>query len=171
MRASPPRSCLRVADAPARAIAPPPGGCERQGVSRLLSIFVAALALGVAACGGQSAQDKAQSTVCSARADIKKQVDALKATTITSASIDGVKANLSAIKKDVQQIAGAQGDLSSDRKAAVQKANAAFKSQVTDTARAVVGGLASGGSGQQQIQAALQALGDGYQSALAPIKC
>jgi cytochrome c556 len=140
-------------------------------MTRLLSASVLALALAVAACGGQSAQDKAQSKVCSARADIKKQVDALKSTTLTSASVDGVKANLTAIQKDVEQIANAQGKLSSDRKQEVQKANQAFKSQVTGVAQAVVAGLASGGSGQQQIKAAFQALGASYQSALAPIKC
>lgn len=140
-------------------------------MTRLLLASVLALALSVSACGGQSAQDKAQSNVCSARADIKKQVDALKSTTLTSASIDGIKANLTAIQKDVQQIADAQGNLSSDRKQQVQKANEAFKSQVSGVARAVVSGAVSGGSGQDQIKAAVQALASSYQSALAPIKC
>ena len=140
---------------------------------RLLSASVLALvlALAVSACGGQSKEDKAQSQVCSARADIKKQVDALKATTLTSASIDGIKSNLTAIQKDVQQIADAQGNLSSDRKQEVQKANEAFKSQVSGVARAVVSGAVSGGSGQDQIKAAVQGLAASYQSALAPIKC
>ena len=139
-------------------------------MTRLLSASVLALALAVAACGGQSKQDKAQSKVCSARADIKKQVDALKSTTLTSASIDGIKANLTAIKKDVQQIADAQGDLSSDRKQEVQKANEAFKSQVSGLATALVSGAVSGGA-EAQIKAALQSLASSYQSALAPIKC
>ncbi len=137
---------------------------------RLLCAAPLILALALAACGGQSKQDKAQSTVCSARADIQKQVDALKSTTLTSASIDGVKANLTAIKKDVQQIADAQGDLSPDRKQQVQTANDAFKAQVSGVAQSVVTGALSGG-GVDQIKSAVQGLASSYQSALAPIKC
>src|SRR4051812_31106047 len=82
------------------------------------------LVLALAACG-ESAEDRAQSTVCSARADIKKQVDELKSTTVTTASIDGVKSNLKSISDSVSTIAGAQGDLKGDRKAAVEQANQA----------------------------------------------
>ncbi len=84
--------------------------------------------------------------------------------------IDGVKANLTAIKKDVQQIADAQGDLSPDRKQQVQKANDAFKAQVSGVAQSVVTGALSGG-GVDQIKSAVQGLTSSYQTALAPIKC
>ena len=139
-------------------------------MTRLLTLAALALALTVVACGGESAEDRAQSNVCSARADIKKQVDELKSTTISSGALDGVQANLSAIQKDLKQIADAQGKLSDDRKQEVQKANQAFKSQVSDVAQAVVSGLASGG-GKEQIETALESLAAGYQSAFAPIKC
>jgi hypothetical protein len=139
-------------------------------VTRLLISAALALALGVAACGGDSAEDRALSNVCSARTDIKKQVDELKSTTISSGALDGVQANLSAIQKDVKQIANNQGKLADDRKQEVQKANQAFKSQVSDVARAVVSGVATG-SGQDQIKTALDALAAAYQSAFAPIKC
>ncbi len=141
-------------------------------MTRLLTAaaLAVALALTVMACGGESAEDRAQSKVCSARADIKKQVDELKSTTISSGALDGVQSNLSAIKKDLQQIADAQGKLSDDRKQEVQKANQAFKSQVSEVGQALVSGLASGG-GKEQIETALQSLASSYQSALAPIKC
>jgi hypothetical protein len=170
MPASPLRSCPRVGDAPARAIAGPAAGWDGRDVTRLLTAAALALALTVAACGGESAEDQAQKKVCSARADIKQQVDELRSATISTASLDGVQSNLKAIQKDLAQISGAQSKLADDRRQEVQKANQTFKSQVADVGQALVSGLASGG-GKQQIEAALQGLATGYESALAPIKC
>jgi hypothetical protein len=65
---------------------------------------------------GDSAEERAQTKVCSARADIKQQVDKLKSTTISTASLDGVQSNLQAIGKSLSQISGAQKDLKGDRK-------------------------------------------------------
>jgi len=139
-------------------------------MARLLLAAVLALSLAVAACGGESAEDRAQSKVCSARADIKKQVDELKSTTISTASLDGIQANLKAIQKAVEQIASEQGKLSDDRKAEVQKANQAFKSEVADVGRTLVTGLATGG-GEEQIKTALDNVAAGYKSAFAPVEC
>ena len=47
------------------------------GMTRFLAVAALALALILAACG-ESKEDKAQTSVCSARADIKAQVDELK---------------------------------------------------------------------------------------------
>ena len=101
------------------------------------------LALAVSACGGESKEDKAQAKVCSARADIKKQVDELKSTTITSASIDGVQANLQAISKSMQAMVKAQKDLKGDRKEAVQTATQTFTTEVTNVGRQVITSLSA----------------------------
>jgi septal ring factor EnvC (AmiA/AmiB activator) len=161
-----------VDDAPARAIAEPAAGWDGRGVSRLLTGLALALALALAlvACGGDAAEDRAQSKVCDARADIQKQVDELSSMTLSSASLDSVQQNLEAIKKDVEQISGQQSKLADDRKQEVQKANQAFKTQVEDVGRALVSGLASGG-GEQQIKAALQDLASSYKAAFAPVNC
>ena len=82
---------------------------------------VLALAL-LAGCGGESAEDKAQSSVCDARADIQKQVDELDGLTAATVTLDGVKGNLDAISSDLKQIKDAQGDLSGDRKNEVDQA-------------------------------------------------
>jgi len=74
---------------------------------RLSAIVALALCLVVSACG-ESAEEKAQSTVCSARADIKQQTDELKGMTLTTATLDGVRANLNAIRDDLDTIVGAQ---------------------------------------------------------------
>ena len=135
----------------------------------LAAVTACALVLALAACG-ESAEDKAQNTVCSARADIKKQVDELKGLTVTTATADGVKANLQANRDTLKKIGGAQDELKGDRKQEVQKATQAFKSEVTDVGREL-GKSVSLSEGKQQIQAALQGLASSYESTLAPIDC
>ena len=76
--------------------------------------------------------------MCSARADIKQQVDELKSTTISTASLDGVQSNLQAIGKSVSQMVEAQKDLKGDRKKDVQDATQTYvpiSSTVVDGAK------------------------------------
>ena len=129
-----------------------------------------ALTLAVSACGGDSAEERAQKTVCSARADIKQQVDELKSTTVSTASLDGVQSNLQAIRKSLSQISSAQKDLKGDRKQDVQAATQTFKTEVAAVGRELVTSL-SASNAEQQIRTALQGLASGYRKALAPIDC
>ena len=76
--------------------------------------------------GGQGAE-----AVCSARADIKAQVDELKGMSVTTATLDGVRANLKAIGDSLAKIRTAQRDLTGERKQEAQKATQAFKSEVS----------------------------------------
>jgi hypothetical protein len=73
----------------------------------LLLVVVLVPALGLAACG-QSAADKAKSQVCSARADINKQIDYLKGLTLQTATTTGIKNSLTAIGNDLTKIKDAQ---------------------------------------------------------------
>jgi conjugal transfer/entry exclusion protein len=139
-------------------------------MTRVLIGVVLSLALVVAGCGGESADKKAQKTVCSARANIKKQVDALKSTTITTASIDGLKANLKSIGDSLSQITKAQKDLKGNRKQQVESANQAFKSAVSNIGQQLGKSLTLS-NGAQQLQTALASLAGSYQKALAPIDC
>jgi len=139
-------------------------------MTRALTGVVLSLALVVAGCGGDSAEQKAQKSVCSARANIKKQVDALKSTTISTASIDGVKANLKSIGDSLSQMTQAQKDLKGNRKQQVQSANATFKAELTSVAREV-GRSVTLSNAAQQLQTAVASLATGYQKALAPIDC
>ena len=132
-----------------------------------LLLLVAGLA--VAACG-ESEQDKASTKVCDARADIKKQVDELRGLTITTATVDGVTANLKAIRTDLGKIADAQGSLSDDRKKQVQSANQAFKAQMTSLA-ASVGKSLSLADAESQLRTALTQLSDSYKQTLGRIDC
>ena len=133
--------------------------------------LVCALAVTLALAGcGESKEDKAQNTVCDARADIQKQVDELKATTVTTGTLDGVQANLKAIGDGLQKMAKARADLTGDRRAELQKATQAFRAEVADVGRKLVTSV-SLSDGKQQIQTAVQGLADSYKTAFAPIDC
>jgi uncharacterized phage infection (PIP) family protein YhgE len=135
------------------------------------SIVVAALTAAVLLAGcGESKQDKATSQVCSARADIKKQVDTLSGMTASTITLNGVKSSLQGIGEGVTQIANAQGDLSSDRKAQVKQANSAFKSAVQSVSQTLLKSLSLSGA-QQQLKTAAAQLQSSYKQALAPIDC
>ena len=138
-------------------------------MTRFPAIAAIALALTLAACG-ESKEDKAQASVCSARADIKTQVDELKGLTVTTATLDGVRANLKAIRDSLSKMATAQRDLTGERKQEAQKANQTFKSEVTSVTSELVTSV-SLADGKQQIQAALEGLASSYQAAFSPLDC
>src|SRR3954469_3448236 len=94
-----------------------------------LLLMLLVVALGVAACG-ESKQDKAQKKVCSARADISKQVNELKSLTPTTATIDGVRRNVTAIQDDLKAIASARGTLNDNRRAQVKAATDQFAAKL-----------------------------------------
>jgi hypothetical protein len=131
-------------------------------------LTVALLALG--ACGGESKEDKAMKSVCSARADISKQIDHLKSLTPTTATIEDVQSSLTSIGADLGKIKDAQGDLSGDRKQQVQKANETFSSQVRSITSKAVKSL-SLSDATAPLTAALQQLVSAYKQTLAPIDC
>lgn len=138
---------------------------------RALAVALIALtaSLGLVACG-ESKQDKAKNTVCSARADIKKQVQTLQSLTLSSSTANQVSSSLDAIKNDVQKISNAQSDLSPQRKTQVQNANKAFSQQVQSIVSQLGSGL-SPSNAEQKLKTAANQLAASYQSALAPISC
>jgi hypothetical protein len=138
-------------------------------MKRSIALLLLVTGLAVTACG-ESEQDKASTKVCDARADIKKQVDELSGLTITTATVDGVTANLKAIRSDLGKIADAQGSLNDDRKKQVQSANQAFKAQMTSLA-ASVGKSLSLADAESQVRTALAQLSDSYKKTLGQINC
>ena len=136
---------------------------------RRFAVAALTLVLTLAACG-ESKEDKAQKAVCSARADIKAQVDELKGMSVTTATLDGVRANLEAIRDSLAKIATAGRDLKGERKQEAQKATQTFKSEVSGVTRELVTSV-SLADGKQQIQAALDGLASSYRAAFAPLDC
>lgn len=138
-------------------------------MKKLLVIAVLAASLAVAACG-QSSSDKAKSQVCDARNDISKNVNELKNLTPATATVNGVKENLTAIQNDLKKISDAQGKLNSDRKQQVEAANSQFTSQVKDVV-SNVGTNLSLTNAKTQLQQAAQQLANSYQQTFAKIDC
>ena len=133
----------------------------------VLAVVMLALALG--ACG-ESDEEKAQNTVCNAKADIGEQVDELKAVTPATVTGDDVIQNLDAIKTDLKNMEAAQGELSSDRRSEAEAANKAFTSSVQEIA-GQVGSSLSASDAKAQLVTALDQLAASYQEAFAPVDC
>ena len=138
-------------------------------MKRSTIVMLLSAAIAVAACG-QSQQDKAKTQVCDARADVSKQVDTLRGLTLSTATVDGVTANLKAIRDDLGTIAGAQADLSDSRRQQVQAANKAFTDQLRSTA-ANVGRSLSVADAKTQLKDATTQLASTYKNTLGRIDC
>jgi uncharacterized protein YjbJ (UPF0337 family) len=133
-------------------------------------VLIALLAaLGLGACG-ESKQDKAKTSVCSARSDIRKEVDKLKGLTPSTVTVDGVQSSLKNIRDDLSKIKDAQGDLSGDRRTQVEDATKTFASQLQSIAGSVVKSV-SVSEAKTQLTSALQQLGDAYQQSFARVDC
>jgi hypothetical protein len=132
-------------------------------------LAVVLLAFAVGACG-ESAADKAKTTVCDARADLGKQVNELKSLTPATVTKDAVTKPLGAIKNDLKDISGAQSDLSSDRRSEAEAANKAFKSSVQGVTGQVLTSL-SAADAKTTLVSALQELETSYKTAFAPLNC
>jgi hypothetical protein len=138
-----------------------------RAVCSVLAVVMLALALG--ACG-ESDEEKAQNTVCSAKDDIGQQVDELKAVTPATVTGDDVTQNLDEIKTDLKNIEAAQGDLSRDRRSETEAATKEFSSSVQGIA-SELGSSLSASDAKAQVVTALDQLAASYQKAFAPLNC
>ena len=135
-------------------------------------VVLIAVALALAGCGGsgESAQESAQATVCSARDDISKQVDGLKGLTPATVTKDEVKKSLDAIKGDLKDIRGARADLSGDRRSEAEAATKAFTASIRDISGQLLRSL-SAADAKSAATAALDQLAASFKTAFEPISC
>jgi hypothetical protein len=138
-------------------------------VKRSTIVMLVSAAIALAACG-QSQEDKAKTQVCDARADVQKQVDQLRGLTPATATVDGVTANLQAIRDDLGKIADAQSNLSDDRRQQVKTANQAFSDKVRATVQNV-GRSLSVADAKTQLKDAATELASSYKQTLGRIDC
>jgi uncharacterized protein YhaN len=139
-------------------------------MSTRVGVAVAVATVALAGCGGESQSQKAQKSVCDARADISRQVDELKGLTVATASVDGVRQNLDAIQKDLRQIADARPTLRESRRAEVKAATDKFTSSMADIVQGLTSNLSLSAAGPQ-LQAAAQSLRTAYADSLGKIDC
>jgi major membrane immunogen (membrane-anchored lipoprotein) len=138
-------------------------------VKHSMIIVLMAAALVLAACG-ESDQEKAQTQVCDARADIRKEVDELRGLTLSTASVDGVTASLQAIRSSLGKIKDAQGNLNGERKQQVQEANQQFEADMRTIVQSL-GGSLSLREGATQVKDATSKLADSYRQTLGRVDC
>jgi uncharacterized protein YhaN len=136
----------------------------------LMLLLIAAAAAGVLAGCGQSDEEKATDQVCSARNDISKQIDQLQGLTLTTATTDQVRNNLTAIRDDLAKIANARSNLSDDQRAQVEQANDAFRSEVGNIA-STVAKSSSVEQASAQLKAAFDDLAATYKKTFGQIDC
>ena len=134
-----------------------------------LGLLVAGLVLIAAAAAGcgESDEEKAQTQVCDARADLKTQVDELAGLTVGTATVDGEE-NLNAIEDDLNQMKDAQGDLNGKQE--VESATQEFGSEVEAVANDLTSDLSLSGA-QAKLETAGKQLVSSYQQAFAQIDC
>ena len=147
----------------------PRGPSTRARAIPLLAALIGSAAL-VASCG-ESDEEKAQNSVCDARADIQQHVDELADLTITSASIDQVTNNLKAIRDDLGKIAEQQDELYPDRQQEVEQAGKQFRSELGEVAGDVVAGTTSGEEAGTRVSSALDELAKSFKQAYGPLDC
>ena len=137
---------------------------------RVVAVVLASLSLVAAGCGDDSDQERAQSQVCDARADIQKSIDSLKDLTLSTATPDGIRQQLEGIRKELGTIRDAQGDLGADRRNQLQKANDQFADTIKNVAQTVLRSTSAQDASATVEQAADQ-LESTYKSTLSPIDC
>ena len=118
----------------------------------------------------QSPEEKAQATVCDARADIGKQVDQLKSLTAATVTKDAVTQSLDTIKNDLGEISSARADLSGDRRSQAEAANKSFTSSVEEIRSEFLISL-SASDAKTALVTALQQLEASYKTAFEPLDC
>jgi uncharacterized protein YjbJ (UPF0337 family) len=143
----------------------------RSGVLRVGLLVAGLLLIAATAVGcGESDEEKAQTQVCDARADLKTQVDDLAGLTPTTATAEGVEENLNAIENDLNQIKDAQGELSDERKQEVESATEEFTSEVEAVAGDLASDLSLSGA-EAKLRTAGEQLASSYQQTFAQIDC
>jgi hypothetical protein len=144
---------------------------SRHSIPTWIVGLLACLLVALPVACGESEEEKAQNSVCDARADIQKRVDDLAALTITSASIDDVTSNLKGIRDDLEKIAAEREDLAPEQRQEVEQAAKSFRSELEAAAKDVVSGATSGEEAGASVGAALDQLAKSFRQAYGPVDC
>jgi len=128
------------------------------------------------ACG-ESSQEKAKAQVCSARADLSKQIATLEGLKLSTNLPTEIKNSFEAISADLKKIKDAQPNLDSTRKAQVESATSTFETQLATIVSSVTSQLGSTNpvtaitSAEPALKSAVKELAADFKTALGPISC
>jgi len=158
-----------LAAAPPLAPGPRGGLHAPRGLLASVPVLLVTFAIPLSGCG-ESKQEQAKKSVCSARSDIKSRIATLQTLTPSIATLPQVKTEVTEIVNDLKKIEGEQGNLEPARRQQVQKATQTFQQQVTSTLSNLTSNLSLSGA-ESQLQSAVRQLGTSYAQALGPIEC
>jgi hypothetical protein len=159
--------------------------------SRWLVALLAALLVGAPACGSSSSGSasgsggagstgggstsmsagQAKDSLCTASADISKQLDDLAGMASGTATLAGVTASLTAIKADLQTITDALPSLAADTRQKATSATATFKSDVQKAAADLTAGTVSRSDLKQQLAQSSTMLQSSFADSLSNVGC
>jgi uncharacterized phage infection (PIP) family protein YhgE len=137
----------------------------RAPVVLLAVLFPLALASGC----GESAQAKAEKTVCEGKQEISAGINGLKSLTGANVSVNAVQSNLKSIESGLSKVKSAQDQLSGKRKEEVAQANAQLSASLSSFAHELTS--LTGPQAEAKLTAAAEKVVASYQHALAPIPC
>ncbi|MGH2854914.1 MAG: hypothetical protein ACRDLF_12075 [Solirubrobacteraceae bacterium] len=139
--------------------------------TRLLPpVLVASLTLSFVLAGcGETEQAKAEKTVCEAKQEIGASVQSLQSLTISNASVSTVQNDVKAISEGLKKIQGAQDQLSSTRRAQVEKANAELSAELNSLSHELT--TLTLPEALTKVTGAAEKLAASYKQAFAPIEC
>jgi ABC-type Zn uptake system ZnuABC Zn-binding protein ZnuA len=144
----------------------------RRSAPRHAVAVVALLVVSLLLAGcGESKQEKAEKTVCAARAQIQTQLDSLKNVKPSLASLPEIKTDVTAIGNELKKIKDAQGDLSPARKEKVEKALSEFEAQAKSAIEHATPSSLSVSKIETQLKSAVQSLVSGFGTAFKPVEC
>lgn len=118
---------------------------------------------------GESAQAKAEKTVCSAKTKIAADVQSLKTLPPALTSLETAKQDVKSIGEELKKITDAQGALSGARREQVEKANATLSAELSSLTHELAN--LTQPQALARVTGAMDKLASSYQQALAPVQC
>ncbi len=118
---------------------------------------------------GESAQAKAEKTVCEGKKEIGTSVDSLQSMTITDASASTVQDDIKGIEAGLQKVKESEGQLSSSRREAAEKANAQMSSELSSISQELTS--LSLPSALTKVLTVGEKLAASYKQAFTPVEC
>jgi hypothetical protein len=148
----------------------PTGPYARAVSRRSIPVLLVVMALAVAACGGESAEDEALAEVCDARASIQSHIEALEGlrinTDVESVEAVKVRSTVNAIEPEVDRITDASDELPEDTRQQVEAATAEF---IPRLGNAII--QSAGEGGPYDPASLVDGLARAYEETLASIEC
>ncbi len=118
---------------------------------------------------GESAQAKAEKTVCEGKQEIGASVKSLQSMTLATASTSTVQSDIKGIEAGLRKVKEAQGQLSSSRREAAEKANAQLSAELSSIAHELTSLTLP--QALTSVVTAGEKLAASYKQAFTPVAC